>query len=151
MKGVSAIIVTVILIACTITLASAMATWFFSAAKTAANSMDASKAADCSPASSSVKILGVFAGGGSNRTVRVMVQNSGFTDNLTITSALVYNISGHSVPAQSLPVWLNHGESAVLVFANVSMDLCPYSFDRAVVATNCEGVIASYQHQPVCS
>ena len=152
MKGVSELVAAVIMITIAIAIGTAMASWFFTAATTTTQDIRTEDTVKCSPTSAAIKIRSVFAAAGPNTTLRVMVENSGFSDNMTIKSAIAYNATGHSFAAANIPIsGLDRGKSAIIIFPGMGMDLCPYSFDRVVVTTTCAGIFDSFDGQPLCS
>ncbi len=155
-KGVSALLAAVLLIAVTVAIATLVMGWL--ATITRATQVTVSnrtvEAVDCS--SASLVIDEVYIDSGINQTQRVIIRNSGQTDNLQIIAAQIYNSTGGNFSANSLPIQnFNRGNVTTLVFidrlANITVvDSCPGAFSRVLVSTNCGGVSAEFTGTPKC-
>lgn len=151
MKGISPLIAAVLLIAFTVAIATLVAGWFSTLAggttEKVTNTTDL--AVDCSAAS--INIKEVYVKAGLAGTVRVLVENNGFTDNLNISSAFAYNSTGNAFVATEVPVSdFDRGEIQILTFSDANMSTCPNNFDRVIVTTSCGGVSDTFSGTPKC-
>ncbi len=150
-KGISPLIAAVLLIAFTVAIATLIAGWFSTLTRTTTSAVTnkTSLAVDCS--SASINIREVFVKAGATGTVRALVENNGFIDDMNITSASVYNNTGHAVGGTGIPVTdFDRGESVVITFSSVNVATCPTNFDRVVVTTDCGGVSDTFSGTPRC-
>jgi hypothetical protein len=151
MKGISEMLTIVLIIAITVSIGAILLSLQRKEILDATQDISNSGYDKCSSPLTSIKIKNVFASAGQNSTLRLLVQNSGYLNEpLRIVSALAYNSDGQSSNASGLPIDLDRGESAVLQTAPLKLDLCPYSFDRIVVTTDCPGIYAVFDGQPSC-
>ena len=155
-KGISPLIAAVLLIAFTVAIATLIAGWFstFTRSTTSAVTNKTNLAVDCSSESISIKEVYVKTNSTNPATVRALVENNGFTDNLNITSAFVFNSSGQSTISSNIPVTgFNRGNIVAITFnavGGVAIPTCPTNFDRVVVATDCGGVSDTFTGTPKC-
>lgn len=156
-KGVSPLLAAVLLIAVTIAIATLVMGWLTTVTRTTQVTVSnkTAEAVDCS--SASIVIEEVFVSAGINRTARVIVRNSGLSDNLQIISAQIYNRTGSNFSAGSLPLTgFNRGNVTTLSFSPTGppggtvVDACPGDFSRALVSTNCGGVSTEFTGTPKC-
>lgn len=138
-KGVSPLIAAVLLIVIAVTVAGLVFSWVNSFTTGAQRKVEnrTDEAVNC--AGASLRIKEVYLQNGSAGTVRVVVENTGYVNNLTIAGAQVLNKTGHNFTANSLPVTFNRGEIVTLLFSNVSVAQCA-NFSSVFVATQCGGI-----------
>lgn len=147
-KGLSPLISAVLLIVIAVSIAALVFSWIntftISTERKVSNKTD--EAVDCSGASISIK--DVFLTNGTNGTVRVVVANTGYRENMTIQSGQVYNKTGHNFSADNTPVTLGKGELGNIIFSNVSVQQCA-NFSRVFIATKCGGIDDEFTGTPI--
>jgi flagellin-like protein len=148
MKGVSPLIASVFLIVMVISLASLITTWMITLVKETQSSVGerTAKTIDCSNAA--ITIDNVFLNP-SERTARIIVRNSGFVDGLEITSSELLDITGNTFSASGLPLIINKGDVATILFEDHNINMCS-NFMQALVSTTCGGVHDIFTSTPVC-
>ncbi len=155
MKGISALLATVLLVAFTVALATIVFSFLSTTVRTTTTTTTnkTTEALDCSVAG--ISIQDVYASGSSGAsTVRVVVKNTGFTNGLSIVNAVVYNASGVNFTTGDVPLTgFDRGEIATLTFNNVNLSGggCPTAFSQAIVATTCGGISDTFRGTPKCS
>ena len=151
MKGISPLLAAVLLIAVTVAIATLVMGWISTVTRTTqvAVSNKTTEAVNC--ASAAVVIGDVYINTAAG-TATVIVRNSGQSDDLTIASAILVNVSGNSVlPAESLPVTdFDKGEIQTFTYTSTGINACA-NFSRAIVSTNCGGISATFDRTPKCS
>lgn len=154
MKGISPLIASVLLIAFTVAIATLVFSFLSTTVRqtTTTTSNRTTEALECSAAS--VNIEDVYVSGGSGAaTVRVIVKNTGFTNDLSLVSASVYNDTGVNFSTSDIPVTdFDRGEIATLTFTNVNLSGggCPTAFSQAIVTTSCGGISDTFDGTPKC-
>jgi flagellin-like protein len=154
MKGISPLIAAVLLIAFTVAIATIVFSFLSTTVRqtTASTSNKTTEALDCSAAS--VNIEDVYISGSSAAaTVRVIVKNTGFTNDLSIISAQLYNDTGVNFTTPDIPLTdFDRGEIATLTFTNVNLSGggCPTAFSQVIVATSCGGITDTFDGTPKC-
>ena len=150
-KGISPLLAAVLLIAVTVAIATLVMGWISTITRTTQVTVSnrTSIAVDC--ASSAIVIDDVYINTGAF-TGTVIVRNSGQADDLTITFANLYNATGTVVtPAETLPVAdFDKGEIQTFTYTAIGIPTCA-NFSKAIVATNCAGVSATFDRTPKCS
>jgi flagellin-like protein len=146
-KGVSPLIATVLLIVIAVSMAGLIFSWIntFTAGSTKKMENRTAAVVDCSGAA--VTIKEVYLQNGTSGTVRVVVQNSGYVDNV-ITAAAVYNSSGYNFSSSGVPVMSRRGEITNLVFTGTSIPTCN-DFSNVYVATACAGIDDVFSNRPI--
>ncbi len=151
MKGISPLLAAVLLIAVTVAIATLVMGWISTITRTSqvAVSNRTTEAVNC--ASAAVVIDDVYVATGA-LTATVIVRNAGQADSLQLTFAPLYNATGNSVnPAETLPVTgFDKGEIQTLTYSSTGINACA-NFSKAIVATNCGGVSATFDRTPKCS
>ncbi len=155
MKGVSPLIAAVMLIVVSMTIATiiygSLSTTIRSS--TAITSNTSAKTVECT--SASVSIQDVFiSGSSSSSTVRAIVKNSGYTDDLVVQDGQVFNKTGSNFSTPDTPVTnFDRGNIVTLTFSNVSFSSasCPNAFSKVIVTTNCGGISNVFDGTPKCS
>ncbi len=150
-KGISPLLASVLLIAITVAIATLTAGWVSTTVRTtqATITNKTTEAVDCSAAG--IVIDDVYASSGTAVTARAIVRNTGQTDDLTITSAQLYNTTGANFTASSIPISnVDKGNVNTLSFSSASLAACPGSFSQVVVTTSCGGVSAVFDKAPKC-
>lgn len=156
MKGISPLIAAVLLIAFTVTIGIIVFGFLLNTTRQATTTTGnkTTEALRCS--SAGIKIEDVFITGQANyTTVRLIVKNTGFTDDLSIIAAVVYNKTGVNFSTSDpLPLTdFDRGEITTLTFNNVNLSGggCPSAFSQARVATDCGGVDDTFDGTPKCT
>ena len=146
MKAVTPIIASVFLIVLVITLSGIVTTWLTTVVKGTQESVGerSGEAIDCSNAD--ITIDQVFIGGGSARAI---LRNSGFVDDLTLTTAQIINSDGRSFVASNVPMHdFNKGDMETLLFTDASINCALFS--KLIVTTSCGTISAEFSGQPEC-
>jgi len=117
MKGVSPLLAAVMLIAVTVGIGTLIAgfvsTTFRSTEVTVTNKT--TESVEC--VNAEIVIDDVYSKVGDNGTTVAVLRNSGFTDDLTITSAQLYDKLGNNFSARNLPITdFDKGELTTLIF-----------------------------------
>lgn len=150
-KGISPLLASVLLIAVTVAIATLVMGWVSTITRTSQVTVSnrTTEAVNC--ASAAVVIDDVYISTGA-RTASVIVRNSGQTDDLQLTFAPLFNSTGNSVsPSESLPVTdFDRGEIQTFTYTSTGISTCA-NFSRAIVATNCGGVSATFDRTPKCT
>ena len=154
MKGISALIASVLLVAFVVSVGLLVMGWFTTLTRstTVSVSNKTDEGVSCSSAAVSVEDVYITAGNNTTGSSRAIIKNTGYTDNLIITSAELYNTTGHNHTASSLPIGdFDKGEIVTLSFPSSSVTTCPTVFSRVVVTTNCGGISDTFSGTPKCS
>jgi len=148
-KGISPLIAAVLLIAFTVAIATLIAGWFSTLARstTATVSNRTDQSVNC--AGASITIDQVYATVGNMTTARAIVRNNGLAD-LSVVGAVSFNTTGiNFTSSTSLPVTLNRGNVTTLSFL-VNLSGCPGAFSKTIVTTSCGGVGVTFDSTPKC-
>lgn len=152
MKGISPLLAAIILIAITIAIATVVMGWVLTFTRTSqANIANKStEQIDCTAAS--IGIEDVYIVNGTSGTARVILKNTGYTDNMRITGAVLYNTSGanFTLLPSSLPQDFDKGSIETLVFSSVSIPACPSGFSKVIITSGCGGIDAKFESTPKC-
>ncbi len=141
MKGVSPLVATVMLIVIVVSIVALMSGWltdFFMGTRETVSNRTATSV-DCTGAIMTIDAVylqnGTFPMGKAN----VVVRNEGLVDDLAITSAVLYNTTGHNFSAATvLPIInLDRGGVATIYFENLSINENCTAFSRVVVTNQC--------------
>jgi flagellin-like protein len=149
MKGVSPLIATTLLIVMVVAIATIVIGWLYTftrgAQETVSNRTE--EAISCSGAS--IEIQDVYLiNGTTTGTARAIVKNTGYVDDMIITSAQIYNNTGHNFTASDIPISdFDKGEIVTILFANISIPTCT-NFSQVVVGTNCGGITDTFTRTP---
>ncbi|MBI2076725.1 MAG: hypothetical protein HYT72_05760 [Candidatus Aenigmarchaeota archaeon] len=151
MKGISPLLASVLLIAVTVAIATLVMGWVSTVTRTTQTTVSNRTAAAVDCASASIVIDDVYIATGA-ATGTVIVRNAGQTDDLYLVSASLYNSTGNSVnPTLTLPVTdFDKGEIQVFTYTSTGISSCA-AFSKAIVATNCAGVSATFDRTPKCT
>ncbi len=154
-KGISPLIAAVLLIAFTVAIATLIAGWFSTLARTTTATVTnrTDLAVGCSGASISIDQVYTVANtsGGATSTARAIVRNNGLV-NLSLVAAQLFNTTGIGfTTSTSMPVVLARGGVTTISFASVNLVSCPGGFSRVTVTTNCGGVSATFDSTPRCA
>ncbi len=152
-KGISPLIAAVLLIAFTVAIATLIAGWFSTLARTTTSAVTnkTALAVDCSSASINIREVYVEPHA-SAAVVRALVENNGFIDDMNISGATAYNSTGQATAATGIPITdFDRGETIVLNFTSMAIPSCPSGFDRVIVTTDCGGVSDTFTGTPRCS
>jgi flagellin-like protein len=149
MKGVSALLASVLLIAFTVAIAVIVMNFYSSTIKSSTETIGnkTATATECSSASINVEDVYVSAAA---KTASVIVKNTGFT-NVVLESAQIMNTTGSNFTTSNVPFVFTKGSIATLMFLNASLSPCPASFSKVYVTTNCGGVADTFEGTPRCS
>jgi len=147
-KGVSPLIAAVLLIVISVTIAGLVFSWLNQFTTGAQRKVEnrTGEAVNC--AGASIRIKEVYLQNGSNGTARVVVENSGYVNNLTIAGAQVFNKTGHNFSANNTPLTFNRGEIVTLLFTGVSAQQCA-NYSKIFVATQCGGINDESEETPI--
>ncbi len=116
-KGISPLLATVLLIAATVVTTTMLSGWVSSTMGTTQTTISNRTSEGVACAAAEIVIDDVYSGQGSGGIARVIVRNSGGSDNLAITSAQLYDRIGHNFTStSSLPISLNKGQMATINF-----------------------------------
>jgi len=150
-KGISPLVAAVLLIAFTVALGSLIFSFLSSTITQTTDTITnrTTQAIDCSAAS--INVEEVFVSGTTSATVRVVIKNTGFTDDLVIRDLQVFNTTGNNFTTSGLPIPdFDRGEIAtVAIGANFTS--CPGSFSKVIVSTTCGGISDTFTGTPKCS
>ena len=152
MKGISALIASVLLVAFVVSVGLLVMGWFTTLTRSTTVSVTnkTSEGIECS--SAAIGIVDVYITGTMQGTTRAIIKNTGYTDNLIIVGADFYNTTGHNFTASSLPIGdFDKGELQTLSFPSTNVSSCPANFSRVVVSTNCGGISDTFSGTPKCS
>jgi flagellin-like protein len=144
MKGISPLIAAVLLIAATVSLATLIMGWLGTTTSdtTSAISNKTTEAISCS--SADITVDAVYLSG---TTVRAVVKNNGFSDNLQIINATLILTSGiMNSTSSTLDTDFDRGEIVSLQFRHDNL-VCA-NFSKVIVSTNCGSVIREYSGVP---
>ncbi|GEM_PF-1352273 len=146
-KGVSPLIAAVLLIVMAVTIAGLVFSWLNTFTTSTQRKVEnrTSEAVNC--AGASLRIREVYLQNGSAATVRVVVENTGYVNNLTISGAQVLNTTGHNFTANNTPLMFNRGEIVTVLFIGVSMTQCA-NFSKVLVGTQCGGINDEWTDTP---
>ena len=152
MKGISPLIAAVMLIAITISIGVFIAGWsqqfIHSTTKSVGNKT--TEAIDCSAANINIQDVYITAGTATG-SANVVVKNTGYANNLVITSAQLFNKTGGNFTGSGLPInGFNKGSLVAISFTNVTLVSCPADFSQVIVTTNCSGISDTFDGTPKC-
>ncbi|HLD85327.1 MAG TPA: archaellin/type IV pilin N-terminal domain-containing protein [archaeon] len=152
MKGISPLIAAVMLIAITVSIGVFIAGWsqqfIHSTTKSVGNKT--TEAIDCSAANINIQDIYITAGTGTG-SANVVVKNTGYANNLVITSAQLFNRTGGNFTGSGLPIiGFNKGSLFSISFSNVTLVSCPADFSQVIVTTNCGGISDTFDGNPKC-
>lgn len=150
-KGVSPLLAAVLLIAVTVAIATLVMGWISTVMRSTQVTVSNRTVDAVNCASASIVIDDVYINSVA-RTATVIVRNSGQADDLQLTFAPLINSTGNSVsPAESLPVTgFDKGMIQSFTYTSTGINSCA-NFSKAIVATNCGGVSATFDRTPKCS
>ena len=152
MKGISPLLASVLLIAITVSIATLIMGWMSTVARTTEVKVEnkTMQAVDCSSASITIQDVYLKAGNGTG-AASVIVSNSGQTDGLVIVSATLINTTGVSFASGSVPITnFDQGDVETLTFTSINISVCPQSFSKVIVTTDCGGVSDTFDTTPKC-
>lgn len=147
-KGLSPLVAVVILIVIVISIGTLVTGWVTTFTRQSQETVTnrTTSSVDCTGAS--VTIRSVFLNNGTSGSATVIVENTGFVDGLTITSAQILNMTGGNFSSPVVPIYgFSRGDIVSLPFYNISVPTCAY-FSEALLATSCGGVSDSYKQPP---
>jgi flagellin-like protein len=153
MKGISPLVASVLLIAFTVAIATIIMGWMgtFTRETTATISNRTTEAVDC--ASASVSIDDVYIGERTvdgNASVRAIVRNTGFTDNLVLKAASIYKNDGTVWNKTDVDSDFDKGEITTITFTITKGYVACANFSKVVVTTQCGGVGDTFDGTPKC-
>ena len=146
-KGISAFLASVLMISIVFVVGLVVTTWMTNVTRTTQIQAEnkTTEATQCASASITIDDVYVNSTGG-----RVIVRNSGQSDNLQIVSAVMINVNGSTVTNSStLDADFDKGEILTINFAGGTFG-CPSGFSKAIVSTNCGGISAEFTTAPKC-
>lgn len=146
-KGVSPLIAAVLLIVISVTIAGLVFSWLNTFTTEAQRKVDNRTSESINCAGASIRIKEVYLQNGSNGTVRTVVENTGFVNNITISGAQVFNTTGNNFSANNTPITLNRGDIVTILFTGVSVQQCS-NFSKVFVATQCGGINDVFDGSP---
>ena len=155
MKGISPLIAAVLLIAITVTIATLVSGWISTVTRTTqiAAENKTTEAVECAAAAISVDQVYMVG----NRTVRVVVRNSGQANDLVIANVSVINSTGSVFTFPTAPALTNfdRGDSYTFLVDTGTGGVtigrtCPADFSKVIVTTNCGGVASTFDKTPRC-
>ncbi len=154
MKGISPLIAAVLLIAITVAIGTLIGGWFSTFTRTTTDRVSnrTTEAVDCTSANIHIEEVFVLAGGIVNGTAKAVVKNVGFSEDMVIKDAVLYNRTGSNFTASGTPIVnIDRGAIVTLSFSNVSIPTCPTDFSKVVVTTTCGGVDDTFTGTPKCT
>ena len=148
-KGVSPLVATVMLIVIVVSLVALISGWltqmFAESRETISNRTSSSL--DCSGASIKISSAYLTQTGVNNASARVIIENDGLVDQISIVSAQLYNSTGDNFSTSNvLPIAFPRGSLKTLSFVNASVNNCSV-FSQIVVSTQCNS--ASFKAAPI--
>ncbi len=152
MKGISALLAAVLIIAVTVSIATLVMGWLSTTIRGTQTTVEnrTTEAVNC--ASAGISIDDVYISAGAPGSARVIVRNSGQADDLAIQSAYIYNRTGEAFSAAGLPSTdFDRGEVVTLMFNAATVVACPGDFIEAIATTDCPGISAKFSARPKCS
>ncbi len=153
MKGISPLIAAVLLIAFTVAIATLIMGWFSTLTRNTTDTVSnkTTEAVGCSNSQISIEDVYITAGGTLNGSARVIAKNTGFSD-LTINSAQMFNTTGGNFSTGfSVVTDFTPGAIRTIYLTNVSASVCPTSFSKVIVTTNCGGISDTFDGTPKCT
>jgi hypothetical protein len=151
MKGISAMLASVLLIAFTLAMAVLVLNFFTGTIQDTTKTVSNKTSATVECASAAIDIQDVYVTGSAyGQTVRVVVKNSGLADNLVVQDAQILNRSGNNFSTAPPTNAFNKGHLLTLTFSGVSMTACPTGFSKVIIATSCAGVSDTFDGTPKC-
>jgi flagellin-like protein len=151
MKGISAMLASVLLIAFTLAIAVLVLNFFTGTITDSTKSVSNKTSSTIECASAAIAIQDVYITGSAySQTVKVIVKNSGLANNLIIQDAQIINVSGSNFSTAPPTGTFNKGNLLTLTFSGVSLGACPTSFSKAIVATSCAGIADTFDGTPKC-
>ena|SRR3989344_5682509 len=151
-KGLSPLIAAVLLIAITVAIGTLIGGWFSTFTRTTTDKVSnrTTEAIDCT--SANINIEDVYVIAGLNGVTRVIVKNTGFSDDMTIQSAQAYNKTGSNFTGSGTPITnFDKGGLVTIVFSGTSIPSCPADFSKVVVTTTCGGISDTFGGTPKCT
>ena len=152
MKGISPLLASVLLIAITVSIATLIMGWMSTVARTTEVKVEnkTMQAVDCSSSSVTIQDVYIKAGNGTG-AASVIVTNSGQTDGLVIRSVTLINTTGVGFSSSSVPISnFDQGDVETLTFTSINISVCPQSFSKVIVTTDCGGVSDTFDTTPKC-
>lgn len=150
MKGISPLVASVLLIAFVVAIATIIMGWMgtFTRETTATISNRTTEAVDC--ASAGINIDDVYLTAGVNGTIRAIVRNTGFTDNMVLKAASFYKTNGAVWNATGDPVVsdFDKGEITTITFTTTTGWVACANFSRVTVTTQCGGIGDTFDGTP---
>ncbi|MBI3190756.1 hypothetical protein HYZ41_03560 [archaeon] len=151
MKGISAMLASVLLIAFTLAIAVLVLNFFTGTIQDTTKSVSNKTSSTVECASAAIDIQDVYITGAAyGQTVKVIVKNSGLANNLVIQDAQVINQSGSNFSTAPPTNAFNKGNLLTLTFSGVSLTACPAGFSKVIVATSCAGIADTFDGTPKC-
>ena len=150
MKGISAILATVMLIVVVVALIGIFMSFSTSLLKSTQASVGnkTAEAIECSGAS--ITIDEVFVTTSAN-TSTVRVVNNGLKNDLVIVSATLFNRTGSNFTNNDVPIPnFDIGEVEIIRFTNINVPNCP-DFGEVIVTTNCGIAADTFTKAPKCT
>jgi len=147
-KGVSPLIAAVLLIVISVTISGLVFSWLNTFTVDAQRKVDnrTGEAVNCAGASIHIKEVYLQNSSGTS-TIRTIVENTGYVNNLTISGAQVFNTTGNNFTANNTPLAFNRGDIATLLFTGVSISQCA-NFSKVFVSTTCGGINDMFDGSP---
>lgn len=146
MKGISPLIASVLLIVLVVSIASLVTTWLNTLVKSTQDTVGERTLEGVQCSNADITIDEVYLSEGS---ASVVVKNSGFVDDLALTSAQTFDTGGNNVSAVNMPLTaFNKGDLKTLVFNDPSLNCA--TFSQVIVTTNCAGVAETFSGTPQC-
>ncbi len=115
--GISPLLASVLLIAATVVISTMLAGWLASTTSITQTTITNKTNEGVACAAAEIVIDDVYITTGASETASVILRNSGMTDDLTITSAQLYNKNGDNISATNVPISnFDKGNIATLSF-----------------------------------
>jgi len=152
MKGVSAILATVMLIVVVVALVGIFMSFSTSLLRSTQTTVGnkTAEAIECSGASITIDDVFVTKGTSPVGSAKVRVVNNGLKNDLVIVSARLFNNTGHNFSVTALPIPnFDVGEVEVLSFSNIDVERCT-NFSQVIVTTNCGIASDTFTKAPRC-
>ena len=144
-----------LLIAITVAIATLVTGWVSTITRSTQATVEnrTTEATEC--ASAAISIDQVYIVG--NGTARVVIRNSGGSDNVVVNNVTVFNTTGSQFSSAAVPLTINRGVSytfTIVAAPNptvIHVNQCPSAFSKAIVSTNCGWVSATFDRTPKCA
>jgi len=149
MKGISPLIATVILIVIVVSVSAIITNFATNITKESEERVTSKtqKSLDCS--GGEIRIRDVYLNPGNYS--RVIVENTGLVNSLSIISAQIINATGYNISATNLPITgFNTGDIETVIFANLTGVNACANFSQVIVSTDCQSVNAKFKGSPTC-